>query len=505
MRKTSITLAALSLLFKKKLVKKVLVVAPRRVCHLVWPAEVKKWKEFSHLRVSIIHGRNKADALAEDADIYVTTFETLSWLLKAELTTHTKRGKEMEAEGRDVPLKKKKLKIDKRWFKSLGFDLLVVDELSKFKNKDSLRSRLIGEILPLFKRRWGLTGSPATNGLMGLFGQMYVLDLGETLGTFITHYRRQYFDPTGFQPNRFTSSGWKLKEGAEETIFRAIEPRVFYEDDETLLDMPDLFPNPIWVELPESARKVYDQMEEEFFLEMDAKVVRAANAGVKSNKLRQLANGAVYFTEYDEQGLKKVGRRSKEDWLLLHDAKLEALEDLLEELQGSPLLVAYDFGHDLQRLQKKFGKDIPVIGGGTSDKRTAMIEKAWNKGEIEMLLGHPASMGHGLNFQESSGDVAWFSMFFDYELYDQFVSRVRRSGNTRTRVTSHLIAARRTVDVVAMRALERKGLGQQALFDALLAYRLERQPGKARRAAVATPSGPAKGARPTRQPARTRR
>lgn len=463
MRKTSITLAAIKILLKKKLVKKVLVIAPRRVCLQVWPAEIEKWEDFNHLRYQVLRGRHKADKLDEDADIYITNFEQLGWLLQAEVTPRTTKTGKL----------KKDINIDMKRWKELGFDMLVIDELSKFKHLNSQRSRMLKTVSHLFTRRVGLTGSPATNGLMGLFGQMFAIDRGKTLGVHVTHFRREYYDAVGTQWNKYGANDeYVLKEGAKEKMFKAIAPTAMYIDDTKLLKLPTLIENPIKVTLPPEARELYDAMEDEYFFQIEERVITAANAGVCSGKLHQLANGAIFFEEFDELGLRK--KRQKGDWIETHTEKLQALSDLVDEMNGEPLLVAYHFQHDLARLKQVFGKDIPVMGGGTSDKRAIELEKAWNQGKIEVLLGHPMSMGHGLNFQENCGNVAWFNITDDFELYDQFIRRVLRSGNHRTWVVSHLIAAASTVDIPAIRRLHAKAGGQQELFDALLAYRAER-------------------------------
>lgn len=450
--KTSITLAALKLLLKKKQIGKVLVIAPLRVCHLVWPKECQKWKDFNGLRTIVLHGPEKDELLKTEADVYVINPEGLDWLIKPEkITTISKTtGK-----------KKVQLKVDiKRW-KSLGFDTLVIDELSKFKHRDSLRFRTLKLIHHLFGRRWGLTGSPAANGLMDLFGQAYILDEGRTFGPYITHFQRAYFE------KGYDGFSWNLRPGSEQKIYERIKPLALRMAAEDYLEMPDLIENNIYVQLPSGARKVYDEMERYLLTQIDDKTVTAANAAVAIGKLRQIANGGIYHGQ-ELLDIVQGNQQTKRTWTNLHDIKCDALEDLIEELQGSPLLVAYDFQHDLDRLKKRFGDKIPVIGGGTSMKETVRIEKSWNAGELSLVFAHMQAMAHGLNLQEVAQHVCCYAMNWNYELYDQFVRRVFRQGNKHSRVFVHHILSEDTVDdMVLLPMIKMKRSDQNALFDAL--------------------------------------
>lgn len=442
--KTSITLAAIKMLKKKKVLNKVLLIAPLRVCHSVWPKEITKWKDFEDLKVVVLHGPHKDKLLETEADIYVINPEGLDWLLQTN-KTKTRSGRTSVG-------------VDLRRWKKLGFDTLVIDELSKFKNPQTGRFKAMKQVLGTFSRRWGLTGSPAANGLMGLFGQCYMLDQGRSLGPYITHFRREYFD------QGYDGFSWTLKEGAAEKIYERIEPLALRMGDD-LLDMPKLVENNILVQLPPKAMKIYKALEEDMLVQLDEGKVTAKTAATASMKCRQVANGGIYLDAEVEALLKlPTGKR---DWADLHEAKLDALEDLIEELQGSPLLVAYDFGHDLARLQKRFGKDIPYIGGGVSTKRSQELETLWNKGELPYLFGHPQSIAHGLNLQECGQHVCWHSMTWDYELWDQFVRRVRRQGNKAARVYCHHIIAEDTVDEAMLYALKSKRRGQNSLFEGL--------------------------------------
>lgn len=444
--KTSITLAAILLLIKRKLISKVLIVAPLRVAGSTWPREIRKWTDFRGIRYVILHGPKKDQLLQEDADVYIINFEGLEWLLDV-----TKR---KNSKGKTV------VEVDVKRFKKLGFDTLVVDELSKLKNTQTVRFKALKLVLHTFGRRWGLTGSPAANGLLDLFGQTYVLDMGNALGQYITHYRMEYF-----VPNR-DGYNWDLVEGSEERIYKALSPLVLRMSAEDYLDLPREIPNNIFVDLPPEARKVYDELEKDLIAALEAGEVVAANSAVASGKCRQVASGGVYLTP-DVTELIKKGRGQRE-WALLHHEKTDALVDLIEELQGAPILVAYDFAHDLERIREKLDADVPYIGGGVSLKRSRELEHQWNAGKLPYLFAHPASIAHGLNLQEAGHHVGWYTLTWNYEEYDQFIKRVLRQGNTSDRVFVHHFLARDTIDEYAvLPALQRKRRGQNALFDGL--------------------------------------
>lgn len=443
--KTSITLAALLMLFKRKLISKVLIVAPLRVAGSTWPREMQKWTDFRGLRYVVLHGPKKDQLLREDADIYIINFEGLEWLLDV---TKTKNAKG-----------KTQVHVDVKRFKKFGFDVLVVDELSKLKNTQTVRFKALKLVLNTFGRRWGLTGSPAANGLLDLFGQTYVLDMGNALGQYITHYRMEYFVPSRDGYN------WDLAEGSEERIYKALSPLVLRMAAKDYLDLPQEIPNNIFVDLPPEARKVYDELEDELIAALEQGEVVAANSAVASGKCRQVASGGVYLTPDVTELIKKKTNR---EYAHLHHEKTDALVDLIEELQGSPILVAYDFAHDLERIREKLDADIPYIGGGVSLKRSKELEHQWNAGKLPYLFAHPASIAHGLNLQEAGHHVGWYTLTWNYEEYDQFIKRVLRQGNKSKRVFVHHFLARDTIDEYAvLPALQRKRRGQNALFDGL--------------------------------------
>lgn len=416
--KTSIFLAIMKILKEKGMINKVLVIAPLRVCYLVWPPELDKWNDFKDLTYTILHGKDKEKNLKKEVDIYLINPEGLPWLL------------------------------GKPEFKKLGFDVLGVDESSKFKATNSKRFKLLRPHIPRFNRRYILTGSFAPNGLMDIFGQMYIVDAGQALGPYITHYRNKYFYPTGFGGYE-----WKLQEGAEKAIQERIKPSTLRLDAEDHLKLPEFIVNRIDVELEGKAAAAYKEMEDELIAAIDNGDIVAVNAAVASGKCSQIANGGIY----DEDGNSHF----------IHDLKARAVEDLLDELAGTPALVAYEYGHDLERLQGVIGRNTPYIGGGVSPRRSAEIAAAWNSGEIPVLLGQPASIAHGLNLQNAGNHVIWHSLTWNFEYYDQFNRRIRRQGSNHSKVFAHHIVARNTVDELKIFAVNRKFRNQKDLFAGL--------------------------------------
>lgn len=436
--KTSISLAAIKILKKKKLVSKTLIIAPKRVMQRTWPEEIEGWTDFKDLKMVTVYGPHRGQRLHDDADIFLTSFDMIPWLLDVEKTV--------------MPSGKKHISVNRSAFKKLGFDLLVVDELSKFKNHGSDRFKMMRQVASSFGRRWGLTGSPAPRELGNLFGECLILDDGRSLGEYITHFRRAYYDQ-GYQRWQLT-----LKDGAEEQIYKKIRPLMLRLEAQGL---PDPVANDIWLDMPDDARKIYTDMEKEFFTSLESGDIDAANAGVALMKCRQLASGAIYTA-------KLADATGKRPLTVVHEAKLDALEELVDELQGSPLLLAYEFQHDLDRLKQRFGKKMVHVGGGVSAKEETRLMDAWNAGDLPILAGHPASIGHGLNLQKGPGHhVAWFTPTWDYELYDQFNRRVWRRGQAAPRVFVHHLLMRDTADAAVRISLETKGAGQQALFDAM--------------------------------------
>jgi len=423
--KTSISLEAFRRLQEKGVARKMLVVAPLRVCQLVWRQEGQEWTQFRHLRFSLVHGtpKQKAAALEADADIYLVNPEGIPWLTK------------QFGFGR------------RRW----PFDTLCIDELTKFKNSQAQRHKKFREYAWKSSRRWGLTGTPIPNGYMDLFGQIMILDEGRALGVYITRFRDRFFDAG------YTGFDFALRKGAGEKIEELIRPYVLRMSAEDWLELPELVPDPRMIELTPAQLKLYRELKREMTVELEEQgiTVTAENSGGIHSKLKQMANGAVY-----------IERNGKREFIKLHDLKLDALEELRDELQGQQLLVGYEFQHDLARLLERF-PDTPYLAGA-SDKQAQDIEERWNAGEIQMLFAHPASAGHGLNFQKSSaGHVCWFSVTIDLELYEQFLKRILRQGNKRARVINHALVVKDTVDELSKEQVEGKAVTQARFLQAL--------------------------------------
>jgi SNF2 family DNA or RNA helicase len=431
--KSSITLAAFKILKSKGYIRRMLVIAPLRPAHSVWPAEAEKWDDFADLKVCVLHGPSKEEDLRlllcggkNAADVYVINPEGLPWLFGH--------------------------KFNGTW----PWEMLVVDESTRFKHANTQRFKTIKPWLTKFARRYILTGSPAPNGLMDLFGQIFLLDLGTTLGRYITHFRSAYFDATGY--GGYT---WVPRAGAAEEIYKKLKPLVLRMSAADYLDLDPYIPNTVKVDLPESALKIYKQMETMLIASVEDEVVSAANVAASTGKCRQIANGGIYN-----------GEGPKRTSLDIHEAKLDAVEEIVEELGGKPALVAYEFEHDLARLRKRFGADTPYIGGGVSPGRFREIEKDWNAGRIPLLLAQPQSVAHGLNLQGVGAAVIWHSLTWDLENYEQLIRRVWRQGQ-KERVVVHHVVARGTIDEVIMRTAAaggKKDRTQQALLEALKSH-----------------------------------
>ncbi len=408
-----------------------LVVTKLRPAYEVWPAEIEKWG--LPLSCAVLHGPRKNEELERKVDAKIINYDGLEWLVS--------RGK-------------------RKLSKVFGKLMIVFDESSAVKNDKSLRFQLCKELMEYGKRRYIGTGSPAPKGLLGLWAQIYLLDAGKSLGTLFTHYRSKYFEPD--YSSQYPK--WVPKPNAEKKIFKRIAHLVIRFGDEEL-DLPPRFePPPIMVDLPPKVRRVYDDMERDLFAHWGDGHVLAKNVGVATMKLRQIANGGLYYEDSDT-GSRKYKK--------LHDAKTDAALELLDGLEGQPTLVAYEFHHDLDRLIKALPKDTPHIGHGVSMKRMREIIQAWNRGDIETLLGQPQSMAHGLNMQTGGRAVIWHSLTWNYEDYDQFIRRIWRQGQEH-KVTIYHITARDTVDQAIMRSLAFKEKTQNRMFDFLIAYRKQR-------------------------------
>ncbi len=456
LRKTSIMLAAFKVLRKRGFAKAMVVVAPPQVCAITWAEEVAKWADFEHLKVVNLTGPRKDALLDAGADIYMLSFAQVPWFFQCEKT---------------VSEKTKKVRVELGYdnLRRTGANVLCIDEISKARNTNSLTFKVLKEAREKFDRIYGMTGTFAPKSLMDLYGIMYLIDGGYSLGAYITHYRREYFYPTGY--GGFT---YELKDDGFERIMKAIERFTYRLDPKDYIKLPELVENVVKVELPPDARKAYDEIEDDFFTELDEVGIMALNGGVAHGKCKQIASGGLYdAVKVDEET--GVPLKGKRDWFFLHDAKVEAVRDLAEELNGQPLMVAYWYGHDLEQLRKAFPK-APVFGGSTTDAARKKIVADWNAGRTEVLLVHPGSMSHGLNMQGADAcHIAWYSLVEDREQYDQTVARLRRSGNKASTVFSHLIVAKDTVDEITLKRSSKKDRTQKAVGQALAEYTLRRR------------------------------
>ncbi len=412
--KTVITLSAIwELMFDYFEISKVLVIAPLRVAENTWTEELEKWDHLTFLRISKVLGSEKEriEALKTPADIYVINRENVAWL--CELCD---------------------------W----DFDMLVIDELSSFKNPSSKRFKALRKKRPGIDRVVGLTGTPSSNGLMDLWSEIYLLDQGKRLGKTIGAYRADFFVPD--RMNGYIVYSYKPRPGAEEFIYGLLSGLCVSMKTQDFLKMPERLERDVKVKLSETAKNIYMEMEREMVAEFMDKTIDAVNAAVLTNKLIQMASGAVY----DDQG--SIAE--------LHSSKLDALEDLIEAANGKPVLIYYNYRHERSRINERFKGAVEI--------KTPEDFKVWNKGEISIAMAHPASMGHGLNLQHGGSTVIWFSLPWSLELYSQANARLWRQGQKYTVVIFRLLAEG-TIDRDVARALERKDVTQEALMQAVKA------------------------------------
>ena len=419
--KTSITLTALSdLLFDSFEVHKVLVIAPLRVAKVTWGAEIGKWEHLKLLRYAVAVGteEERLTALKSKADIYIINRENVQWLIE-------KSGV------------------------SFDFDMVVVDELSSFKNWQSKRFKAFMKVRPKVKRIVGLTGTPSGNGLMDLFAEFKLLDMGERLGRFITQYRTAFFMPD--KRNGKIIYSYKPLSGAEDAIYDRIADITISMRAADHLKMPELISTQYEVELSEKECEKYEELKKDLVLQLPEHEVTAANAASLTGKLSQMANGAVYA---DDESISEI-----------HEKKLEALEDIIESANGKPVLVAYWFKHDVDRICRRLDT-LKVEYARISSPGSIEI---WNKGEFAVGLIHPASAGHGLNLQSGGSHLVWFGLTWSLELYQQTNARLWRQGQTSETVVIQHIITKGTVDEQIIKALKSKDTSQSALIDAVKA------------------------------------
>ena len=401
-------------------VHRILVVAPLRVARNTWSDEIEKWDHLHNLTFAIAVGSEKErlEALGKQADITMINRENLQWLIE-------KSGQPFE------------------------YDMVVIDELSSFKNHQAKRFKALMKVRPKVKRIVGLTGTPSSNGLMDLFAEFKILDMGVRLGRFIGQYRNTYFKPD--KVNGPIVYSYKPLPRAEDAIYEKISDITISMKAADHLKMPELVNTKYMVHLSEKEKKKYEDMKADLVLELPEGEITAANAASLSGKLSQMANGAVYADD--------------ESILAIHDRKLDALEDIIESANGKPLLIAYWFKHDLIRIEQRLAeKKIPFQ---KLDSDASM--KMWNKGELPVALIHPASAGHGLNLQSGGSTLVWFGITWSLELYQQTVARLYRQGQSSRTVTVIHILTQGTVDEKIMKALAEKDSTQSALIDAVKA------------------------------------
>lgn len=393
------------------------MIAPKRVAQDTWAQEIAKWNHLSHLRVSLVLGTSKqrTEALAKDADIYVTNKENTKWICE---------------------------KYRKDW----PFDMLVIDELSTFKSSKSQRFKILKKQMPLVDRFVGLTGTPSPNNLMDIWSQIYLIDAGERLGKSVTKFRQNFFYPTHQLSEHIFN--WELKDGAKDEIYNRINDITVSMESKDYLKMPERIDNVQEVKLSKKERAVYDQLKTDMVIEDEAdanKDIEALTSATLTQKLLQLSNGAVYTLD----GTYKT----------IHDKKLERLDEIIEEAQGKPILLFYSFKHDKERILERYDFAEELKGD---------YMERWNNGDIKLLIAHPASAGHGLNLQYGGSIAVWFGLTWNLEHYEQANARLFRQGQTETTVIHHIMTED-SVDQDVYKGLQNKQLGQKALMQAVKA------------------------------------
>jgi len=414
--KTVITLSAIGKLLPK--ISRVLVIAPLRVAEDTWSKECEKWDHLNHLRIAKVLGSEKrrVASLRTEADIYIINRENTQWLVE-------------------------------HYGKSWPFDMVVIDELSSFKSARSNRFKALRRVRPHIKRIVGLTATPTPNGLIDLWPQIYLLDQGERLGKTLGGYREKYFVPDKRDRNSGVIYTWKVKPGSEDIIYKKISDICVSMKAQDHLKMPKRIDNFVRVEMSLNEKALYQKLKRDLLLPFDEGDIDASNAAVLSNKLLQMANGAVY----NENGeVRQIHRR-----------KLDALETLWEEANCKPILIFYTYKHDKYRLLKFFKNRARELN-------TSQDITDWNEGKIEVALAHPASAGHGLNLQAGGHTIIWFGLTWSLELYQQANGRLYRQGQNKTVIVHHIVTAE-TMDEMVLTALARKETGQASLINAVKA------------------------------------
>jgi SNF2 family DNA or RNA helicase len=414
--KTSTTLAAVRHLKEGGYIHHVLVVAPLRVAKTVWPVEAQKWEDFNGMTIcdlTELDREERVKLLRKGYDVYVINPESLVRLLDLDPWA---------------------------W---VDLDMLVIDESTKFKDSQTIRFKALKKVLHRFKRRVILTGTPAPNGLADLFGQMYVCDMGVALGKYITHFRQRYMYQSH---DGFT---WLMAPNSAADIYERVSGKLLRLMAKDHLDMPELINNYIPIKLSPAVRAKYKELEQTFLLQLGEQTIAVFNTAALGTKLRQVANGFLYDEDHVAHPV--------------HDEKLEALKELVEEMQGRPLLVCYEFIHDRESILAAFPQAVDI----GQVKNVAYVIQQFNQGLIPLLIGHPRSMGHGLNLQEACKDICWFGITWDLELYQQAIARIWRQGQLSPIVSVHHIVAEATKDEDVVAALAGKDRTQNRLNDAI--------------------------------------
>lgn len=391
-------------------VSRILIVAPLRVAEHTWPNEINQWEHAQHLTFSVATGslQKRKDALWTSRDIHIINRENIPWVVSYYGTN---------------------------W----PYDMVVIDEFSSFKSSKTKRFKALRKVLPFIDRLVGLTGTPASNGLLDLWAQTYLLDKGDRLGRTFSGYRQRYFS------SDYMGYTWTPLPGTEEEIYAKLSGVCLSLSAEDYVELPDRVDNTITVDIPPTSREQYKQLEKEFLLELENDDVVVQHAAALTNKLLQFSNGAIYT---DDSG----------KWESMHDSKLNALEEIINEAAGQPVLVAYNYKSDKERILKRFKNAVSIDELNAIDR--------WNSGDIQILIAHPASAGHGLNLQSGGNIIAWFGLNWSLELYQQFNARLHRQGQTKPVIIHHIVLED-SVDDSVMEALNGKHTTQKSLLDAL--------------------------------------
>ena len=411
--KTIITLSAINDLLNASIIKKVLIIAPLRVARSVWKQEAAKWDHLSELRVSVATGtaKERKAALAVDADIYVTNKENTKWIVEQFSKT-------------------------KHW----PFDAVVLDEASAFKSQATQRFRALRKVVPHTTVFIELTGTPAANSLMDVWSQVYLLDSGASLGKTITGYRQRFFTADYF------GYSWDIKPGSAEKIQTLIKPLILSMQGSEYIELPERIDIIEKIVLPAKIKKLYDDFSKELFLEFEGVELEALSAAVLANKLLQMSSGAIYHNE-------------EHDWTLVHNCKLDALSELIEENPNENILLAYGYVHSLKRILTRFPEAVVL------DKDPKTIDR-WNAGGIKLLVAHPQSAAHGLNLQSGGSMLVWMDLPWSLEGYSQLCGRLHRQGQEKPVRIVHLVCEG-TIDQKVISVLGKKGAVQADLLEAL--------------------------------------